>query len=473
MPLNHAKAIDRARSWERGVWGFVMSDRGQWTKTKAAWIPAVLLLAGCGQDAPPYDDLPLRDALRATPEVVAGLSFETRHELAERLDAAGRNDDGTMTFGLPETVTIDTLARVADEAREDQEQDALIVGEIVAQPSDFSLRSENIDEETLGRVVVGPIFLRGRPGAQTVPLEDVALRGRAGKWLRELSGRAHTKQMVRTTGLPLGAWAFEDTLYVNASWLVAMAALEEDVIVPGPVNGSTVTIDAPSKKPLTVEYNPYKLPVSIEECAGQVTQTCQCGTSCTHDVTDPSFPNAVDECAWVNQDPSHASVLCVLALMSIGDVSSCMASGAPQCAAVTTGEDALAFVQNANCMSLLDVCLRDGYIPQPSSGSGGGSCGEVDCGSCSNCGNGCSDSNNSCSKCNDDCSSCNDNWSDCNDNCSNSGQNCSNTGSNANSCSKCSVKPASERSPLPAPLGSTFWLVAPAAYLLLRGRRRS
>jgi hypothetical protein len=448
-----------------------MIGREQWMKASAAW-GAALWLVGCGQDAPPYDDLPLRDALRASPEVVASMSLDTRRELALRLDAAGLEGDDAVKLGLPETVTIDTLARVADEAREDEGHDALIVGEIVSQANDFVVRGENIPEDALGRAVVGPIFLRGRPGAQTALLEDAALRGRAGKWLRELSGRTETEKMVRTTGVPFGAWAFDDTLYVNASWLVAMSALEKDV-VPVPVT----MVSAPNKNPQSVDYNPYNLPGTIAECALQVKETCACGTSCTHEVTDTSFPTANDECAWVNQDSSHPLALCVLALLSIDDVRACMQSAGAQCSAmpVTTGDDALAFVQNATCMELLDVCLRDGYIPKQSSGgsscndSGSSSSGSSD--SCSSC-------NNDCSKCNDSCSQCNDNWSDCNDNCSDCNQNCADSNTNANNCSgghcnKCSIRPASRQSPLPAPFGTTFWLVAPVAYLLLRGRRRS
>ncbi len=450
-----------------------MSGHRWWTNARTTWIATTLVLVGCGQDAPPYDDLPLRDALRAAPEVVASLSFENRQDLARRLDAAGFAEDGATTLDLPDTVTIDSLSRVADEVREDQGHDALIVGEVVAEPSEFVVHGENIDDETLERLIVGPIVLRGRPGAQTAPFEETALRGRAGKWLRELSGRTNAKTMVRTTGLPFGAWAFEDKLYVNASWLVAMSALEEEMVAPVSVNDLT-TGQTPKKNPLTVDYHPYNLPETIAECAQQVQQTCVCGTSCTHEVTDPTFTSATEECAWVNEDASHPAALCVLALMSIDDVRVCMESAGAACSgtSITTRKQAVDFVKNAACMDLLDICLRDGYLPQPSSGSGS-SCDGVDCDSCSNCGNGCSNSNNSCSSCNDDCSSCNDDWSQCNDNCSDTNDNCSNTSSNAKSCGKCSVKPASEKSPLPAPFGSTLWLVAPAAYLWLRGRRRS
>ncbi len=440
-----------------------MTGHGQWLRRGAAWIFTALAVVGCGSDEPPYDELPLRDALRAAPEVVASLSFETRRDLAQRLDAAGFDQDVTAPFALPEEVTVESLAQVADEAREEQGQDALILAEVLETPIDFVLQVEDIDAESLERSAVGPVMLRGRPSAQTQAFEDVALRGRAGKWLRELSGKTKTKYMVRTTGVPFGAWAREDTLYVNASWLVAMSALEKDGA--GLASGSLM--------PLSINYNPYNLPDSVAQCTQQVMTTCQCGTSCTHEVTDPSFANANEECAWVNQDPSHPIALCVLALMSISDVKACMDNGAFDCpfSSVTTGDDSLQFVQNTSCMDRLDECLRNGYIARDT--GSGSSCNNSSGSSSSGSGNSCRSCNDDCSSCNDDCSSCNDNWSDCNQNCTDSQNNCSNTGQNSNSCGKCSVKPDGGRSPVPAPWRTTFWLFLPMAYVLLRGRRRS
>ncbi|HRI65415.1 MAG TPA: hypothetical protein PK156_14300 [Polyangium sp.] len=450
-----------------------MTGHGQWLRRGAAWIFTALAVVGCGSEEPPYDELPLRDALRAAPEVVASLSFETRRDLAQRLDAAGFDQDGTAPFALPKEATVESLAQVADEAREEQGQDALILAEVLETPIDFVLQVEDIDAESLERSAVGPVVLRGRPSAQTQAFEDAALRGRAGKWLRELSGKTKTKYMVRTTGVPFGAWAREDTLYVNASWLVAMSALEKDGagLAPG------------SLMPLSIDYNPYNLPDSVAQCTQQVMTTCQCGTSCTHEVTDPSFANANEECAWVNQDPSHPIALCVLALMSISDVKACMDNGAFDCpfSSVTTGDDSLQFVQNTSCMDRLDECLRNGYIGS-SSGSGSGSSGGSSCSSC----------NNDWAKCNDNCSNCNNNWSSCNDNCGNTGSNCGSSGSNCGSsggncgggscgggscgggsCGGCSIKPDPGRSPIPDPVRTTFWLFLPMAYVLLRGRRRS
>ncbi len=431
----------------------------------------MLLLAGCGQDEPPYDGLPLRDALRASPEVVASLSLETRREVAQRMEQATQGDDAAMALPSPEVTTIDALSRSADEAREDRGQDALVLGEVVLQPNELVVSTAGIDEQNAYRVPAGPILLRGRPGVETAAFEDAALRGRAGQLLRELSLRTETQQLVRTTGLPMGAWAFGDTLYVNASWLVAMSALEEPLPVSPMTTGILPGTRKPGNKPLSVDFHPYNLPDSIVECANQVEANCQCGASCTHEVTDPTFTSAVEECAWVNEDPANSTALCVLALLSIDGVRACVESpGTCNSLPVTSRDDALVFVQDTLCMQFLERCLQNGDpLPQAT--------GSV-CGGCNNC-NGCdcsdcSDSNsNGCQSCSDDCSQCNEDLSACNQNCKDCNQNCSDSDQNARNCGKCSVKPMVARSPLPGPIGPTFWLVAPVAYLLLRGRRRS
>lgn len=437
-----------------------MKTDGAWATTKAGWCAVAFVLSGCGQDAPPYDDLPLRDALRASPDVIAGLSYDTRRDLAMRLDNAALEQETESTLTVAENASIDALADVADEAREDLESDALVIGEVLPEAQNVRLRSEDIDAPALERSVVGPIFLQGARATSTKALEDVALRGRAGKWLRALSGRTGAIRMVRTTGLPMGAWTYKDTLYVNASWLVAMSALEENITPPA--KEFTVPGDMPGKTPLTVDYNPYRLPSTVVECAAQVINSCQClPDDCLGEVTDPTFANATEECAWVNADATHATALCVLALMAVDDVRACMETGAFGCFPMppTNHDEAVMFIQNSACPLFIDQCLREGFI---SDGTTGTACDT--CNDCSGC-NGCSDTNGG-NSCGNGCSQCNDNCSQCNQNCSDSQQ-------NANSCGKCSVKPSPARSPLPTPLSTSFWLLAPLAYVWLRGRRRS
>ena len=55
------------------------------------WL-VVVVLGGCGEGPPPLDELPLRDALRADPEVVAALTDGARATLAARLEAARAGD---------------------------------------------------------------------------------------------------------------------------------------------------------------------------------------------------------------------------------------------------------------------------------------------------------------------------------------------------------------------------------------------
>lgn len=445
-----------------------MRDPARGIPKPATWLVIAGLLSGCGEEAPPYDALPLRDALRATPEVVAGLPFETRHAIAQRLEEARPKDGDATTIVAPQISTIDAVSMAVDEARDDLGQDALVLGEVVSNDDMFVVSQRGIDDDALAVMASGPFLLRGRPSTTTAPLEDAALRGRAGQLLRELSRRTNAEEIVRTTNLPLGAWAKDETLYVNASWLVAMSALEE---TPAPMAtpgvGFAPAIDEPGKSPLTVDFNPYNLPESLLQCWDQVEATCTCGTVCAHEPTDPSFANAVEECAWVNQDPANGAALCILALLDIDAIRACVESGR-SCSAlpVTSRADAVRFLTNDACVKFLDDCLRDGYIsvPPPSTSSGGGGGGSSSSGG-STCGSDCSGFNDRCSQCNDDCNECNENWDECN-------QNCKDCNDNYEDTKNCSVKPVAKNTNS-GPLGTTFWLMAPIVYVLYRGRRRA
>jgi hypothetical protein len=447
----------------------------------AGLLLAAVLGAGCGEEPPPYDTLPLRDALRAAPEVIAALPEETRRDVALRIEEAEHEDENRTAIPPQEVSTLDALIGAADEAREDEGKDALVLGEIEAAESGLLLHARPAPETKNEATNEEPPAVRGKAGAATAKLEEAALEGRAGRTLRDLAKRTHARDIVRTTGLPVGAVAWNETLYVNASWLVALSALEKDRMdLPPPSPGGASASDAPPKKPLSVDYNPYMLPDSVAECANQVLDTCSCATSssCLHSTTDPTFDDANAECKWVNQGPSNAIALCVLALLNIDGVRACVESGGSVCSAlpVTTRAEALVFAASASCMGLLDACLsgQDVNEPPPSSGSQG----------CSGCGNSsCDGCNDDCSQCNDNCSKCNDNCSECNENCAECNQNyqdcksCSNCKSGEASAAyasagQCNMKPRPGRSPLPSPLGTALCLFAPAAYLLSLSRKR-
>ncbi|NUQ78679.1 MAG: hypothetical protein HUU21_34555, partial [Polyangiaceae bacterium] len=54
-------------------------------------ILCALVLAGlgaCSAETPPYEELPLRDALSAAPDVIAALPEQARRDVAQRLEEA-------------------------------------------------------------------------------------------------------------------------------------------------------------------------------------------------------------------------------------------------------------------------------------------------------------------------------------------------------------------------------------------------
>jgi hypothetical protein len=75
------------------------------------------LLAACDQIAPPLEQLPLRDTLRADPEVVAALSDGARQNLGDRLLSARRAESASDLIDDPAAPPPEVLARF-DRARE-------------------------------------------------------------------------------------------------------------------------------------------------------------------------------------------------------------------------------------------------------------------------------------------------------------------------------------------------------------------
>jgi hypothetical protein len=176
------------------------------------------LVVGCGEGGPPLDELPLRDALRAEPEVVAGLSQDARLRLAARLEAARLADSRTDQVG-DGAVTPRALVAALDRLREKGLAEPLMVGAIadgLARP--VIDRAATGDGPTSSLPVVG-----GESAGTTAPLEARALEGEPGVSLRALLAASGASRLSRVVGWPVGALAIGDTVYVNASWLVALA----------------------------------------------------------------------------------------------------------------------------------------------------------------------------------------------------------------------------------------------------------
>jgi hypothetical protein len=446
---------------------------------------ALWALGGCGAETPPYEELPLRDALNAAPEVLAALPERTRRDVALRLEEAQGAEGEETPLASAEIPTMPALVRSADALREDEDRDAIVLGALEPSSQGFVLRSLAAGDGSFD-AGFDVSALEGQPAATTAQLEEIALRGRAGAILADLARRSEAREIVRVTGVPAGAVALNRTVYVNGSWLVALSALEpKDAPARRPPSGVGVLLAAPRLEPKSVRANPYKLPASVAECATDVRDVCSCAASsqCDHEPTDHAFASGQLECEWVNADAARAEALCVLALMSIDGVKECVQSAGAACTKVPVAsrDDAVSFVADAGCLDVLDQCLQYGKPTAPAS-RGGSSCdGCGGCGSSSSnetstsndgCSKTCSDCSQNCSECNQNCSECNQNCKDCNDNCKRSPSN------NASGPATCRLSAGRRvqvggRSGAPAPAGPALWLFAPVGYILRRIRRRS
>ncbi|WP_437308971.1 hypothetical protein [Sorangium sp. So ce388] len=457
----------------------------------AAVLLAIAALGACGAETPPYEDLPLRDALSAAPEVLAALPQEALRDIGLRLEEAHGATGGETAVASAEIASVPALVRSADAAREELGEDAIVLGALEPAAEGFVLRSlvaERGPEAPLDRSNLAPNLapiLAGEPASpETAQLEEAALGGRAGVILAELARRADARDLIRVTGLPAGVVARDRAVYVNAAWLVALGALSPpgSPALTGRPGDAVVITGGPRIEPRSVDFNPYHLPGSIAECAADVRDVCTCAVaaSCDHERTDPTFADAQAECSWVNAGALNGEALCVLALMSIEGVKECVYSaGSGACTALPiAGRDgALAFAADDGCMAVLDRCLQFGRptvsAGVPSVPSGGTT--ESD-----GCGGGCKGCNEDVSGCNDNCSDCNQNCSDCNQNCRDCNQSCKDGDPSAGSGSSTSCRVSAGRRDLeggrpgaPPPLGAAFWLILPASYMLLRIRRRA
>jgi hypothetical protein len=192
------------------------------------WV-AALFLVGCGDGTPPLDELPLRDTLRADPAIVATLGDSARLRLAARFEAAVTED--STSDAVADRPTPASQATALDEARLRRTAEALVVGTIddgVARPVAMVVGAQT----PLPR-------LEGEAATNTAALEARALDGAAGARLRALLHVSGAQRLQRVVGWPVGAVAIGETIYVDASWLVALAPVEGGADGPEAADGGT------------------------------------------------------------------------------------------------------------------------------------------------------------------------------------------------------------------------------------------
>jgi hypothetical protein len=357
---------------------------------------AVPQLAGCGSETPPYGDLPIRDALSATPEVLATLPESARRDLANRMLDEQVVVDDDVTAASASVPSVAAIVQSADASREAEGKDAVVLGAVEQGSGGFAVHALAMDEA--GEAPPELIAIEGDAEASTKALEDAALQGRAGAILARMVERWGAKRVVRVTGWPAGAVAANETIYVNGAWLVALSALDEKAEAPQKI--APRVAPWPALAPQSIDISPYNLPNSVDQCADDVRSTCACAQNnqCSHEPADKNFPDGNTECAWVNADPLNAEALCVLALMSVTEVAACIDAAYPSCnqTPVLQRDQARAFVADEVCMQYLQSCLngKDPNDVPTSSGSSGSNCSscdgpdcDSDCGSCNTCNN--------------------------------------------------------------------------------------
>lgn len=333
-------------------------------------------LAACTESTePPFDELPLRDALDADPAVIASMSAEARLTLAERLREARRiqaeaaaplvnpAEDGKTL----ETSDVESLILSLDHTREAEGNEPLVAASLAGR----RLLVPPAHEMAKGAVNPAPILEGADSSSLTAEAEASALKGEAGFILVDLARQTQADRFVRVSGWPIGAVAAGKTVYVNGAWLVAMASSE-----PAPEAVPTI-LTPPPLRPQDVPGNPYNPPESIADCTFEVNndcETCMSGGECD----DSPFSDISDgkaACEFLLADATRATALCVITLFTVDSLRVCVeewdATCVPASSTASTSLDPLnvAIGSSGNCMSAYDDCL---YSTNHGGGSSGG-----------------------------------------------------------------------------------------------------
>lgn len=196
----------------------------------------ILVFAGCASSDAPLDELSLRDALSADPAVIASMPFDARRALAVRLHAAYLEEPASPLDSHATTTRARVLA--SDALRVDRGDDAAIA--LVPAVGDAQQAASELPPLE-GRASTSP----------TDATEARALRGTAGRVLGSVLATSHAGHLVRVTQWPTAIVADGDTVYVNASYLVAMEAYDQ------PTAGRTPDDVGTNDPPPNLQPTPY------------------------------------------------------------------------------------------------------------------------------------------------------------------------------------------------------------------------
>lgn len=346
-------------------------------------IALALLLAtaaACSEDAPPFDELALRDALQASPSAVASLPPDARRSLASRLRDARQEQAATAAeAALPEPGevgeildpgAVEAVILELDRSREDEGHDALVSAALEIAPQNARLLAPpaRVLAQAAEVVASPPAVLEGAdPSSTTSKAEARALAGEAGVIVADLAEQSGAERFVRVSGWPVGAVAAGQTVYVNATWLVAMAEGDE---------AGAPALEAPPFITQEAPGNPYNPPVSLAACVKEVSLSCEacaqsnaCGESLLSDM------DAKAACTFLREDPARFEQVCVLAVLDIQSIAECVSQRSTNCSVLSTANTSsslagtTSFLIDENCTSMLNSCLQQANFGRSSGGS--------------------------------------------------------------------------------------------------------
>jgi hypothetical protein len=317
----------------------------------------LLLLAGCDQGEPPFDELPLRDALRADPAVLASMSDASRARLASRFEAARNGDVSVDHLADAPSAAPALVAGKMDRVRQARLAEPLLLGVI---QSDAAWPIPGDDDRS--GAPLPP--LEGALATSTADIEARALAGHAGTELRVLMAATGARRLERVLGWPSGAVALDDTIYVNAAWLVALAPASPPDLDGGTLDGGALDGGLPTRSQATL---PAAVPTTAAVPFPTAAPPSSVGnvTEAVADTTRPRFyPDAGAPPTTPTEPPSYTTEPTVA-----DDACGSCADG---CASSDTGGDSDYDGGDSGCESAPEDTSSEGADDCASGGESGG-----------------------------------------------------------------------------------------------------
>jgi hypothetical protein len=279
---------------------------------RAFVVGAVIATCGCGGEAPPFDELPLRDSLLADSRALAALPREARARLAARFEE--ERTSPTSPFDVQGTTGAETATRAIDDARERQGLDALVAYSIAG-----SRAVAYTDVVAEGERPARSVVVEGEVPRDTEAMELRALEGRAGHIVEALRESSHASHVVRVNGWPTGVAVIGDTVYVNGAWLTALAPdLGGAVVDPyTPIPQGTTPVpgvfvnqggasDAGTRRDASTTPTPGPS-TSTSPSSGCGCSSCGCSSCDCSSCTGSSCDHAFDGCSKIDSGSSSSS----------------------------------------------------------------------------------------------------------------------------------------------------------------------